>query len=194
MLAALSLAVLGAGALLRDGEDGERDEVARYIVGVNRIQGGFSSELTRVNRVYASFRAAPTAPARQLTELRDAEQTLEVVTQQIKGLEVPDGAARLHDELVRLVALQLAFAQELTQLAEYLPRLTDAEREPCSGGRAGPARASRCYDAGRAGARVRSLRGDARPGREVARATLCSAGARARAASRDRSACGDSQR
>ena len=128
MLAALSLAVLGAGALLRDGEDGERDEVARYIVGVNRIQGGFSSELTRVNRVYASFRAAPTAPARQLAELRDAEQTLEVVTQQIKGLEVPDGAARLHDELVRLVALQLAFAQELTQLAEYLPRLTDAER------------------------------------------------------------------
>ena len=36
---------------------------------------------------------------------------------------------RLHDELLRLVALQSAFARELTQLAEYLPRLSDAERD-----------------------------------------------------------------
>ena len=129
VLAALSLAVLGAGVLLRDGEDGERDEVARYIVGVNRIQGGFASELTRVNQAYASFRVTPAALARQVAALRDAEQTLEVVTQQIKGLEVPDGAARLHDELLRLVALQSAFARELTKLAEYLPRLSDAERD-----------------------------------------------------------------
>ncbi len=96
------------------GGDGERDEVARYIVGVNRIQGGLAGELSRVNRAYASFRAAPTAPARQVAELRDAEQTLAVVTQQIEALEVPDGAARLHEELLRLLALQSAFARELT--------------------------------------------------------------------------------
>ena len=129
VVAALLLAALGAGALLRGGDDGERDEVARYIVGVNRIQGGLAGELSRVNRAYAGFRAAPTAPARQIAELRDAERTLAVVTQQIEALQVPDGAARLHDELLRLLALQSAFARELTQLAAYLPRLSDAERD-----------------------------------------------------------------
>jgi hypothetical protein len=129
VVAVLLLAALGAGAIIRDGDDGERDEVAQYIVGVNRIQGGLAGELSRVNRAYASFRAKPTAPARQVAELRDAEQTLELVTQQIEALQVPDGAARLHKELLRLLALQSAFARELTGLAEYIPRLGDAERD-----------------------------------------------------------------
>jgi hypothetical protein len=125
--AALLLAALGAEALLRDGGDDERAEVADYIVGVNRIQGGMAGELTRVNRAYASFRAAPSK--RQIAELREAEQTLAVVAQQIRALHVPEDAARLHKELLRLLALQADFARELTQLAEYLPRLSDAQRE-----------------------------------------------------------------
>jgi hypothetical protein len=127
--AALLLAALGAEAFLRDGDEDERAEVASYIVGVNRIQGGLAGELSRINRAYASFRAASTQPTRQVAELRDAERTLGVVAQQIRALHVPDDAARLHKELLRLLALQSDFARELTQLAEYLPRLSDAQRE-----------------------------------------------------------------
>ena len=129
VVAALLLAALAAGAFFRDGDDGEREEVARYIGGVDRIQGGLAGELSRVNRAYANFRAAPTASARQVAQLRGAEQTLAVVTQRIEALQVPDGAIQLHEEMLRLLALQSAFARELTQLAEYLPRLTEAQRD-----------------------------------------------------------------
>jgi hypothetical protein len=127
--AALLLAALGAEAVLRDGGDDERAEVADYIAGVNRIQGGMAGELTRVNRAYAGFRAAATQPTRQISELRDAERTLGVLAQQVRALHVPEDAERLHKELLRLLSLQADFARELTQLAEYLPRLSDAQRE-----------------------------------------------------------------
>jgi hypothetical protein len=128
LLVALLLAVLGASAFFRDGED-EREEVARYIVGVNRIQGGLAGDLLRVSRAYARFQAQPDKPARQVSELREAERTLATVTQQVDALQVPGGAARLHEALLRLFALQSAFARELTQLAEYLPRLGEAEQD-----------------------------------------------------------------
>ena len=121
-------AAFGAIALT-DGGDDDRNEVARYIVDVNRVQGSLAGELTRVNRAYASFRAAAAQPMGQVAELREAERTLGMVAQQIRALHVPDGAARLHKELLRLFALQSDFARELTQLAEYLPRLRDAQRE-----------------------------------------------------------------
>lgn len=121
-------AALGARALAQRGDD-SRDEVARYIVAINHVQGTMAGELARLNRAYAGFRAAPAARPRQVAELREAERTLADLARQIRALHVPDEAAKLHEQLLRLLALQSDFAGELTQLAEYLPRLGETTRE-----------------------------------------------------------------
>ena len=127
VVAALVLAALGATAFAERGE-GDREEVARYIAAVNRVQGGLAGELARVNATYSSFRADPATSSEQTAGLRRSERTLGLLDQQLRALEVPEDAERLHDSLLLLVELQRSFAREVTQLGVYLPRLAAAEQ------------------------------------------------------------------
>ena len=129
VLAALLLAAMGATALAQRNGDDERDRVARYIESVNRIQGGLGGELVRINRTYARFRTERGALATQASDLRRAEQTLELLEQQLGALSVPEPAERLQSELLRLVSMQIDFAHELTLMGTYLPRLAEAQEE-----------------------------------------------------------------
>jgi len=124
VIAALAVAaaialVLGAGGLWA--HKSSRGAVDRYVKSVDTVQQQMRLPLTRLMTVYRSFSTHGSAPAVE-QRLAEAERTLRTLELRLSALTPPPEAAKLHRLLVRLVEQERTVAQEVDQLARFLPR------------------------------------------------------------------------
>lgn len=125
MLGALLLAsaIVAGAALFRDDDaaDERRAAVAAYIIQVNTTQQALVVELERVNIAYRELELKADPVPGQLSRVEAAKRSLEKLRARFAALRVPPEAAKLHRQLLRLVALQIAFAGEVAGMVGYLP-------------------------------------------------------------------------
>lgn len=110
-----------------------REAVAAYITDVNRIEVGLAAELRKVDNRYRKFGGNAARLERQAPELARAERTIRDLRRRLSALRPPPDAEPLHALIQKLLALELAFAGEVTDLASYLPRLA-REQAPLAAG------------------------------------------------------------
>lgn len=104
-----------------------RDAVAAYIGEVNRVEVGASAELKRIDGLYRRFGRTPAALAKQVPDLERAERTLRRLRGRVAAVQPPEEARRLHTLLLRLFALDVVLAGDVTDLARYLPALAQEQ-------------------------------------------------------------------
>jgi hypothetical protein len=124
-VAAVIAASLTAVLLLRDapGED-----VSAYIEEVNASQQSFAVRYGSVDRAYREFTLAPDAMEEQLPRLREAARTMTAVRVRIAAVEAPREATELRKRLLAFLRQQELVANELVDVAVYLPKLAATER------------------------------------------------------------------
>jgi hypothetical protein len=97
------------------------NKVAAYIDSVDGIEQQMRVPLTRLLAAYRGFSAKPASPQTE-KKLAAAEQTLRTLQRRLSALPAPPAAAKLRTLLVRLVAAEASGAQEVDELARFLPR------------------------------------------------------------------------
>jgi hypothetical protein len=121
----LAVAALAAVLLLaRDGDDESEERraaVSAYIVQVNTTQQALIVELERVSTTYRQLRLKPDEDPRQLRRVESAARTLRGLRSRLAGLVAPTEVQALRSRLLRLVDLQIAMADEVAGMVEYLP-------------------------------------------------------------------------
>ena len=113
-----------AGLLYRGGPD---DEVAEYIDEVNATQREFSVRYGTIDRTYRAFRLSSEAAEDDLPKLEEAAQTLTELRLRIERIDAPEHAETLRSRLLAFFRQQEAVANELVDVAMYLPKLREAE-------------------------------------------------------------------
>lgn len=96
-------------------------KVAAYIESVDAVEQQMRVPLTRLLTAYRSFSSKPASPQTE-KKLAAAEQTLRTLQRRLSTLPAPPAAAKLRTLLVRLVAAEASAAQEVDELARFLPR------------------------------------------------------------------------
>lgn len=125
MVAALLAAIVTAALFF---QRSERDDVTAYIEEVNEVQQASAVRYGAVDRVYREFRLSPAAAAEQLPELRSAARTLTALRVRVDRVEAPEDAETLRLRVIAFFRQQETIAKELVAVAEYLPKLSAAER------------------------------------------------------------------
>lgn len=167
-----SLAAAAAVLFLTACGDDRRDEISRYIGEVNAVQKRSAGEFKAANRAYAGFAEGRKAARGLGPRLRSAEAAMREARRDVAAIEPPGDAKALHDDLVHLFDLNIAFAGEANRLARYSPGASAAlapldrldrrlRKELLSG--AGEAPALRGYAAGMGAAARRLERLDPPP-------------------------------
>lgn len=113
------------GLLYRGG--GSHDEVAEYIDEVNAAQQEFSVRYGTIDRTFREFRLSSQAADDELPKLEEAAQTLTELRLRIERIDAPEQAETLRSRLLALFRQQEAVANELVDVATYLPKLREAE-------------------------------------------------------------------
>ena len=121
------------GLLYRGGES--NDEVAAYIDEVNAAQQQFSVRYGTIDRTFREFRLSSEAAADDLPKLEEAAQTLTELRLRIERIEAPEQAETLRSRLLAFFRQQEAVANELVDVATYLPKLRQAEAPLAAAGR-----------------------------------------------------------
>ena len=106
---------------------GPHDDVSAYIEQVNTTQQEFSVRYGTIDRTYREFQLSSDAAAQQLPKLEEAARTLTQLRLRIERLDAPEEAEALRVKLLALLGQQEAVANELVDVAEYLPKLRAAE-------------------------------------------------------------------
>lgn len=123
--AVLAIAVLAVVLLLdrRSGDetDERRAAVSAYIVEVNTTQQVLIVKLEQASSAYRNLSFDGGGNRQQLERVQGVEVTLKTLRSRFSMLQPPAEAGKLHAELLRLVDLQIAFAQELAGMARFLP-------------------------------------------------------------------------
>ena len=119
------LLVLVAGC----GSDGgkRRDAVNAYFDRVGSAESKLVSQSAKIDAALGSFTPGATTQA-ELRSLVAARATVRDALRRVRAIEPPPDAARLHADLVRLLALQASIANELVWSARFVPRLSAALR------------------------------------------------------------------
>ncbi len=106
---------------------GPRDDVSAYIDEVNETQRDFSVRYGSIDRTFREFKLSPEAAEKQLPKLEEAAQTMRQIRLQVEQVDAPDEAATLRLRLLAFLRQQEAIANELVDVARYMPRLRTAE-------------------------------------------------------------------
>jgi hypothetical protein len=106
---------------------GPRDDVSEYIDEVNETQRDFSISYGSIDRTYREFRLSPDAAEKQLPKLEEAARTMRQVRLRVEEIDAPDEAVTLRLRLLGFLRQQEAVANELVDVARYMPRLRIAE-------------------------------------------------------------------
>ena len=106
---------------------GPRDDVSTYIDEVNETQRDFSVRYGSIDRTFREFRLSPDAAEKQLPKLEEAAQTMRQIRLRIEEIDAPDDAATLRLRLLAFLRQQEAVANELVDVARYMPKLRTAE-------------------------------------------------------------------
>ena len=114
-----------AGLLYRGG--GSHDEVSAYIEEVNATQQEFSVRYGTIDRTFREFRLSPEAAEQDLPKLEEAAQMLTELRLRIERIDAPEQAETLRSRLLAFFRQQEAVANELVDVATYLPSLRQAE-------------------------------------------------------------------
>ena len=121
----VAIAVLAVVLLLdrrgNDETDERRAAVSAYIVEVNTTQQVLIVKLEQASSAYRNLSFDGGGNRQQLERVQGVEVTLKTLRSRFSMLQPPAEAGKLHAELLRLVDLQIAFAQELAEMARFLP-------------------------------------------------------------------------
>ena len=123
--AAVAVGAAAAGVVYAQSRDDDRPDrrpvIAAYIADVNMTQQELVLELTRINEAYAALKLRTAALRKQNAKLAKSERTLATLRERLGELTPPVEAANLHEALLGLLDLQVAFAAEVAQLGRYVP-------------------------------------------------------------------------
>jgi hypothetical protein len=106
---------------------GPRDDVSAYIEEVNETQRDFSVRYGSIDRTFREFRLSPAAAEKQLPKLEEAARTMRQIRLRVAAIDAPDDAASLRARLLAFLRQQEAVANELVDVARYMPKLRTAE-------------------------------------------------------------------
>ena len=125
---ALVIVLLAAGC----GGDGakkaqRRQAVTHYIDSVNIVERQLRTPLLQVERTYRSFSGRGVKKG-ATAGFVEAESTLRKLRTELAALDAPPDARPLRRRLLQLLDAERALAHELTLLAAFLPRFSDALR------------------------------------------------------------------
>jgi len=109
--------------------------VSTYIEQVNESQQDFAVRYGSIDRTFREFRLSPTAAEEQLPKLEEAARTMTALRLRIERLEAPEDAETLRLRLLAFFRAQEAVANELVDVAKYLPTLSEAEAPLAAAGR-----------------------------------------------------------
>jgi hypothetical protein len=90
---------------------------------VNETQRQFSTRYGSVNRAIREFELSGDAAATQLPRLRNAARTMTRLRASIERVDAPPEAEGLRSRLLVFLRQQESLANELVQVALYLPKL-----------------------------------------------------------------------
>jgi len=124
----VAAALLAAGvtaALMYRG--GPRDDVSTYIEQVNDSQKDFSVRYGSINTTFQEFKLSPTAAETQLPKLQEAARTMTALRLKVERIDAPQEAETLRARLLAFFRQEEAVATELVDVAQYLPKLREAE-------------------------------------------------------------------
>ena len=121
------------GLLYRGG--GSHDEVSAYIEEVNAAQQEFSVRYGTIDRTFREFRLSSEAAEEDLPKLEEAAKMLTELRLRIEHIDAPEQAETLRSELLAFFRQQEAVANELVDVATYLPKLRRAEAPLASASR-----------------------------------------------------------
>lgn len=110
-----------ATGLVACGGDGERprDLVTAYIKHANAIQRAYAPQLKRANAAYVSFSRSQGSDDSAVATLTAARGDVRRVRAELRHLEPPVQARRLHARLLRVFDMNVYFADETARLAAY---------------------------------------------------------------------------
>lgn len=121
VLAAFFLVLLAAGCGASAAEK-RRHAVNDYLDQVNHAEATLAARSGAVDSALRAFNPGGTTPD-ELKGLVRARTTLEEALRNVRALDPPRDAAKLHADVVRLLALQASTADELVRTARFVPRL-----------------------------------------------------------------------
>ena len=124
MIAALLAAGVTAALMYRGGP---RDDVSAYIEEVNEAQEDFSVRYGSIDRTFREFQLSPATAEKQLPKLEEAARMMTALRVKVEALEAPDEAQTLRSRLLAFFRQEEAVANELVEVATYLPSLREAE-------------------------------------------------------------------
>ncbi|MFZ1880269.1 MAG: hypothetical protein WAU41_08890 [Gaiellaceae bacterium] len=119
---AILLALLVIAGCGSDGTKARREAVNSYFAKVAAAQVGLLSREGQINATLQAFSLTNSTPA-VLAKLRKARQEIGDAERQVKALDPPDDARKLHSLLVQRLVLQRAVVDELIATALYVPKL-----------------------------------------------------------------------
>jgi hypothetical protein len=119
---AIVLALLVVAGCGSDGTKARRAAVNSYFAKVAAAQVGLLSREGQINAALQSFSLTNSTPV-ELAKLRKARREIDDADHQVKALDPPDDARKLHSLIVQRLGLQRAVVDELIATALYIPRL-----------------------------------------------------------------------
>lgn len=104
-----------------------RDAVNTYFDRVARAEAKLVARSKTIEAALGSFTPGTTTPG-ELRGLVSARATVREALRRVRAIDPPPEAARLHGDLVRLLALQASVANELVWSARFIPQLAATVR------------------------------------------------------------------
>jgi hypothetical protein len=126
---ALALIVVIIVGAIRASRPPRGQDVAAYVVRVNRLQGLATGPLQQLNTAYAEFGTPRGRTPAHLERLARGERSLRTLRTQIAQAPAPSKAIPIRAALLRLFDMQVAFAGDVTQFARYLTNIRAPERQ-----------------------------------------------------------------
>jgi hypothetical protein len=114
-LVATAAAITACGG----GDDSPRNRVEAYIKHANAIQRDFAPEFRRANQAYVAFSRSQGTGDRAITELARARTDVRRARAEVARLRPPEQARTLHARLLRVLDMNVYFADETARLASY---------------------------------------------------------------------------
>jgi hypothetical protein len=100
------------------------DAVAGYIKDVDRTEQQMQAPMTRALTAFRTFSAHGARTPSEGAQLATAESTLRRLRSRIAAMSAPPQATRLRTRIVALMDAEIAVAQEIAGLAQFMPRFT----------------------------------------------------------------------
>jgi mono/diheme cytochrome c family protein len=121
-VAAVALAGCGGGS---HHANQRRDAVNAYFDQADRAQSGLVASAGEIDRAFRNFKLIGNS-ASELQELTFARDRVGTALRRVRAIDSPPETRKLRTDLIRMLTLQRAVADELLRVAMYEPQLTRA--------------------------------------------------------------------